>query len=281
MRLPRRLALAGVVISVHALAGSLSAAADTPDTSIEMTVVTSTGEPVVGVLVRATDETQPGAPSRGCGTDEITPTDTAGHCTFTNLTVGYLYGIWLQGYAITTSGDNLRPAGYQPIILKVTGPQVAPPLAHAGNSLAMSGPVLPSSAEFVPAIGVCVAAGRLNAGVMCVTSDLIGNYYLPGGCCDVRLTGYLAGTGPYVNGSVSHAPTGRPAKIVVEVGVAPIVATPTPTPTLLPSTSPTATPTARPVTPGRPQNGGSLVLALLPALVVVVLGGAVILARRR
>lgn len=279
MRLPRWPALAVVFMAIQALAGSLSASGATTPTSIAVTVLTSTGEPVVGVILTATDETQPGAPSRGCGSNEITPTDTAGNCTFYNMTIGHLYTIWLQGYAVTTSGDVLRPAGYQPIILKVTGPQVAPPPAHAASGSEISGAVLTSSGEYIPGIGVCAAAGSLNTGAMCVTSDQIGNYYLPGGCCDVRVTGYLAGTGPYVNGSVSHAPTGRPAKIVVEVGLAPILATPTPF--VSPPSSPTATPTARPTTQRQPQSAGGPLLALLLVLVAAVLAGVVIFALRR
>src|ERR1700674_2412280 len=129
MRLPKRVALAGVVVAVPALTGGLMAVAADAATSIEVTVVTSTGEPVVGVMLRATDETLAltlsGLRSQGCNTS----TDNAGHCTFTNLWVGDLYSIWLEGSA-TGSGDVRTPAYNQPIVLTVIGPKVAPPVAH-------------------------------------------------------------------------------------------------------------------------------------------------------
>ena len=69
MRLPKGLILAGVLGAVQALVGGVTAAAATVDaaTSIPITVVTSSGEPVVGVFMTAADETQPNAPPRGSG----------------------------------------------------------------------------------------------------------------------------------------------------------------------------------------------------------------------
>src|SRR5207248_9336432 len=102
--------------------------------------------------------------------------------------------------------------------------------------------------------GVCSAGGSFGGGVTCVTADAQGNYNIPGGCCDVRVMGYLADGVSYVNGSGRHAPTGVPATILVEVGPAAPEATPTPTPT--PSSHPTAAPTARPATGTLAQTGG-------------------------
>jgi hypothetical protein len=221
------------------------AAVAVPPTAIPLTVVTSSGEPVVGVIVTAVDETDVHAPPRGCGTDEITPTDAAGHCTFYNMTSGHLYSIWLQGYPVTGSGDA-RPAfgvTYQPIILTVTGRLATPPSAHGGGT-GLTGRALTSSGEYLPGIGVCATAGNPDAGVTCVQADGLGNYSVSG-CCDVRVIGYLAGSGgPYVNGSVRHAPTGAPATIVVLVGPA-IASTPTATPqsTAAPTTSGRRVPT--------------------------------------
>jgi hypothetical protein len=271
MRLPKQLALAGALVAALALAGGLWAAAATTDpaTSIPMTVVTSTGEPVVGVILTAIDESQPAGSPRGCGADEITPTDAAGHCTFYNMTAGHLYSIWLQGTNITGSGDVRPPAAYQPIILKVTGRQVTPPAAH-GTGSTISGRALTSSGEYIPGIGVCAAAGSLNAGVTCVTADAQGNYSVQG-CCDVRVMGFLADAGgPYVNGSARHASTGAPATIVVQVGSAVAAATPTPT----------AAPTARVATGTLAQTGSGVVLVLLLLAAVAMLGGVVTFVRR-
>jgi hypothetical protein len=270
MRLPKGLILAGALGAAQAVAGGgLTAAAATtdPTTTIPMTVVTSTGEPVVGVILTAIDETQPSAPPRGCGSDEITSTDTAGHCTFYNMTAGHLYGIWLQGTNLTGSGDARPPAGFQPIILKVTGRQVTPPAAHAGTGSTIGGRVLTSSGEYIPGIGVCAVAGSFNAGVTCVRADAQGNYSVRG-CCDVRVMGYLSDQGgPYVNGSVRHAATGVPATIVVQVGAV--------------TTAPTATaaPTARPATGTLAQTGSGLALALVLLACVVMLGAGLTFAR--
>src|SRR5207248_178689 len=98
-----------------------------------------------------------------------------------------------------------------------------------------------------------------------------------GGCCDVRVMGYLTDGVSYVNGSVRHAPTGVPATIVVEVGPAAPEATPTP------SSHPTAAPTARPATGTLAQTGGGrfgLALALVLLAAVVMLGGGLTFARR-
>src|SRR3989440_12622060 len=279
MRVPKGLILAGGLGAVQALVGGVTAAAATVDaaTSIPLTVVTSTGEPVVGVFMTAADETQPNAPPRGCGSDEITTTDTAGKCTFFNMTVGHLYSIWLQGYPITGSGDVRPPHNYQPIILKVTGRQVTPP-APNDDGAPLRGRALTSSGEYIPGIGVCSAGGSFGGGVTCVTADAQGNYNIPRGCCDVRLMGYLAdGGGPYVNGSVRHAPTGVPATIVVEVGPAAPEATP------MPTSHPTAAPTARPATGTLAQTGGGygLALALVLLAALVMLGGVVTFAWRR
>ena len=275
MRLPERLALAGILIAVQAVTGSLSAMAATADTSIDMTVVTSTGEPVVGVMLRATDETQAltlfGVRPRGCDT----PTDNAGHCSFTNLWVGHLYSIWLEGSA-TRSGDVRAPAYYQPIVLKVIGPKVAPPVAHGAGSGFIGGPVLTSSGEYVPGIGVCATYDSVTGSVACGTTDTLGHYTLPGVCCEVKLTGYPPVDGPYVNGSVRNVPTGSPAKIVVEVGQIPIL--PTPTPFVPPPTPP---PGWLALTQGLPQVGHDLLLGLLVVILLAVLGGAVVFARRR
>jgi hypothetical protein len=275
MRLPERLALAGFLLGVQALTGSLSAVAATADTSIDVTVVTSTGEPVVGVMLRATDETQAltlyGVQPRSCNTR----TDNAGHCTFTNLWVGHLYSIWLEGFA-TGSGDVRAPAYYQPIVLKVIGPKVAPPTAHGGGSGFIGGPVLTSSGEYVPGIGVCGTYDSRTGSLQCDTTDTLGRYTLPGACCEVKLTGYPPADGPYVNGSVRNVLTGSPAKIVVEVGQIPIL--PTPTPFLPPPTPP---PGWLALTQGLPQVGHELLLGLLIVILLAVLGGAVIFARRR
>ena len=275
MRLPEQLALAGMLIAVQAATGSLSAVAATADTSIEVTVVTSTGEPVVGVMLRATDETQAltlsGLRSQGCST----PTDNAGHCTFTNLWVGDLYSIWLEGSA-TGSGDVRTPAYYQPIVLKVIGPKVAPPVAHGGGSGSIGGPVLTSSGEYVPGIAVCATYDSRTGSSKCDIADTLGRYNLSGVCCEVKLSGYLLGTGPYLNGSVRNVPSGSPAKIVVEVGQIPIVATPTP---FVPP--PTPPPGWLALTQGLPQVGHELLIGLLVVLLLAVLGGAVIFARRR
>src|SRR5438067_1009563 len=83
------------------------------------------------------------------------------------------------------------------------------------------------------------------------TVDAQGNYNIPGGCCAVRVMGYLADGVSYVNGSVRHAPTGVPATILVEVGPAAPEVTPTPTP----SSHATAAPTARPATGTLAQTG--------------------------
>ena len=273
MRVPKGLILAGGLGAVQALLGGVTAAAATVDaaTSIPLTVVTSTGEPVVGVFMTAADETQPNAPPRGCGSDEITTTDTAGQCTFFNMTVGHLYSIWLQGYPITGSGDVRPPHNYQPIILKVTGRQVTPP-APNDDGAPLRGRALTSSGEYIPGIGVCSAGGSFGGGVTCVTADAQGNYNIPRGCCDVRLMGYLAdGGGPYVNGSVRHAPTGAPATIVVQVGSAAVAATPTPT----------AAPTVRAATGTLAQTGSGVALSLLLLAAIVMLGGVVTLAWRR
>ena len=119
--------------------------------SIPMTVVTSTGEPVVGVILTAVGETSSPQEYRGCGRDEITPTDEAGHCTFYNMTPGRLYSIWLQGYPITGSGWAGPAYGttYQPIILRVTGRQATPPATHGGGS-GLSGRALTSSSVAWP-----------------------------------------------------------------------------------------------------------------------------------
>src|SRR2546430_17468132 len=92
MRLPKGLILAGGLGAVQALVGGVTAVAATVDaaTSIPLTVVTSTGEPVVGVFMTAADETQPNAPPRGCGSDEIPTTDTAGQCTLLNTNARHL-----------------------------------------------------------------------------------------------------------------------------------------------------------------------------------------------
>src|SRR5256885_2581150 len=278
MRLPKGLILAGGLGAVQALVGGVTAAAATVDaaTSIPLTVVTSTGEPVVGVFMTAADETQPNAPPRGCGSDEITTTDTAGQCTFFNMTVGHLYSIWLQGYPITGSGDVRPPHNYQPIILKVAGRQVTPP-APNDDGAPLRGRALTSSGEYIPGIGVCAAGGSFGGGVTCVTADAQGNYNIPGGCCDVRVMGYLADAGgPYVNGSVRQAPTGAPATILVQVGPAATEATPTP------SSHPTAAPTARPATGTLAQTGSGygLAFALVLLAAVVMLGGVLTFARR-
>ncbi|HVS06642.1 MAG TPA: hypothetical protein VHK65_10820 [Candidatus Dormibacteraeota bacterium] len=270
-----------MLIAVQAMTGSLSAAAATPDTSIEMTVVTSTGEPVVGVMLRATDETEAlvlsGVRSRGCGPGETTPTDSAGHCTFSNLTIGHLYSIWLEGSA-TGSGDVRAPAYYQPIVLKVIGPKVAPPMAHGGGSGSIGGPVLTSSGEYVPGVGVCATYDSRTGSSVCDIADTLGRYTLSGVCCDVKLTGFLTVTGPYVNGSVRNVPSGSPAKIVVEVGQIPILPTPTP---FVPPPSSAPPPAWQLVTQGLPQVGHDLLLGLLVVILLAVLGGAVIFARRR
>jgi hypothetical protein len=279
MQLPERLVLAGVLIAAQAVTSSLSAAAATADTSIEVTVVTSTGEPVVGVMLRATDETGAltlsGVRSRGCGRDETTPTDSAGHCTFTNLTIGHLYSIWLEG-SEGGSGDVRAPAYYQPIVLKVIGTKVAPPRAHGGGTGFIGGPVLTSSGEYVPGIGVCASDAGGSGGSLCGTTDTLGQYTLPGVCCDVKLTGYPPVLGPYVNGSVRNVLTGTPATIVVQVGLIPIL--PTPTPFVPPPTPP---PGWLALTQGLPHVGHELLLGLLVVLVLAVLGGAVVFARRR
>ena len=280
MRLPKGLILAGGLGAVQALVGWVTADAATVDaaTSIPLTVVTSTGEPVVGVFMTAADETQPNAPPRGCGSDEITTTDTAGQCTFFNMTVGHLYSIWLQGYPITGSGDVRPPHNYQPIILTVTGRQVTRP-APNDDGAPLRGRALTSSGEYIPGIGVCSAGGSFGGGVTCVTADAQGNYNIPGGCCDVRVMGYLADGVSYVNGSVRHAPTGAPATILVQVGPAAPQATPTPTP----SSHPTAAPTARRVTATLAQTGGGYgpALALIFLAAIVMLGGVVTFAWRR
>src|SRR2546423_15559622 len=89
MRLPKGLILAGGLGAVQALLGGVTAAAATVDaaTSIPLTVVTSTGEPVVGVFMTAADETQPNAPPRGCGSGEITTTDTPRHLPLFHINV--------------------------------------------------------------------------------------------------------------------------------------------------------------------------------------------------
>src|SRR5438874_6106397 len=241
--------------------------------SIPMTVVTSTGEPVVGVILTAVGETSSPQEYRGCGRDEITPTDEAGHCTFYNMTPGRLYSIWLQGYPITGSGWAGPAYGttYQPIILRVTGRQATPPAAHGGGS-GLSGRALTSSGEYIPGIGV------FSEGTV-VQTDAQGNYSMQSSCCDVRVMGYLAGQGGYVNGSVRHAPTGAPATIVVVVGPAAAEATPTPAPTTKATTvpAPKAAPTSAPPTrtlaqTGQPRTGLIALLAMLLAggLLVIV-----------
>jgi hypothetical protein len=231
----RVLAMGGMVAAIG-IASTLPVGAVTvPPNSIPLTVVTSPGEPVVGVNMTAIDETDVHASPRGCGTDEITPTDASGQCTFYNMTPGHLWSIWLQGYPVTGSGDAHPAAGitYQPIVLKVTGRSVAAPPAHGGGT-GLTGRALTSSGEYIPGIGVCATEGNPDAGVTCAQADAQGNFSVDG-CCDVRVIGYLGENGgphaseSYVNGSVRHAPTGVPATLVVMVGASAISASPTAT----------------------------------------------------
>jgi hypothetical protein len=142
----------------------------------------------------------------------------------------------------------------------------------------MVGSVLTSSGEYVPGIGVCATYDSNTGSVQCGTTDTQGQYILPGGCCNVKVTGYLPVSGPYVNGSVTHAPTGSPATIVLEVGRAPVLATPTPF--VSPPSSPP--PTAwQLLMQGLPLASGDLLRGLLLVLILAMLGGAVIFARRR
>jgi hypothetical protein len=59
VRFSQRLVLAAAVVALQVVMGSAGAAASRTDliTSIPVTVVTSTGEPVVGVGLTAMDET--------------------------------------------------------------------------------------------------------------------------------------------------------------------------------------------------------------------------------
>jgi LPXTG-motif cell wall-anchored protein len=89
------------------------------------------------------------------------------------------------------------------------------------------------------------------------------------------VSGYLADRGgPYVNGSVRHAPSGAPATIVVLVGPAPTSTTTTAPPTSVPKS------TARTL----PQTGeGSrpvLVLALAMALAMALVAAGFVLRMR-
>src|SRR2546423_15650971 len=190
MRVPKGLILAGGLGAVEALVGGVAATAAPVDaaSSIPLTVVTSTGEPVVGVFMTAADETQPNAPPRGCGSDEITTTDTAGQCTFFSMTVGHLYSIWLQGYPITGSGDVRPPHNYQPIILKGTGRPVPPP-APNDNRGPPRGPAPHPPRQYIPGMGVCSAGGSFGGGVTCVTAEAQGDYHNPPRRCDGRLMG--------------------------------------------------------------------------------------------
>jgi hypothetical protein len=187
---------------------------------------------------------------------------------------------WLQGYPITGSGVARPAKPYQPIILKVTGKQVQPPPAHDGDCCAVTtGRALTSSGEYIPGIGICAAgSGSYAGGVTCVETNAQGNYSVHG-CCDVRVVGYLADQGgPYVNGSVRHAPTGAPSTIVVVVGSdpAPVSAGPTPSP----SSHASAAPTSPPATRALAQTGSASLLAVMPlAAAMLVLGG--LIARRR
>jgi hypothetical protein len=189
-----------------------------------VTVVTSTAEPVSGVIITAVDEVVAASSIGGCG-----PTDTSGQCTITGLRPGDPYSLWLQGYHLTGSGA-VRPAAggtYQPIILHVTGRTVPPPPAGAGDGRGLAGRALTSSGEFIPGIGVCAGnTGDFAAGVSCVTADSAGYYRFAGylaGQYDVRLVGYVADRGgPYINGSAQHVLAGTAGTIVVTVGPPPL-----------------------------------------------------------
>ncbi len=231
---------AGLLLAGAVLLGTSSVAGAAPlpppGPLIVLTVVTSSGEPVVGVVPTAIDETAPAAPPRGCGVDGHATTDAAGHCTFVNMTAGHLYSIWIQGDPFTQSAWANPPAGtgYFSLVLKVTGKSVTPPPNTTGGG-ATHGRALTSSGEYVPGIGICGTAGGVyGGGVTCTTSDRQGTFVFPPG--DTRMMGSLTPSGgPYVNGSTRHAAAGAPATIVVVVG--PIAAQPSALPTPAASSS--------------------------------------------